>query len=173
VSLYAADGRIAFGVSVDASASTLCSTVGVNDGSWHHVAVTRNGVTGAMAIFIDGAPSGSTTGPAGDVSYRDARTTSFENDPFLVLGAEKHDAGPQYPSYRGLMDELRVSNAVRYTSSFARPLQLHVADALTVALYRFDEGSGTVLTDVTGANHGTVQVGGSPSGPVWSADRPF
>ena len=107
------------------------------------------------------------------MSYRDARTTTFENDPFLVLGAEKHDDGPVFPSYSGLMDELRVSTTVRYTSSFARPLQLLVADAPTVALYRFDEGSGTVLTDVTGGNHGTVQVGGNPSGPVWSTDRPF
>ena len=71
VSLFAADGRIAFGVSEDTNATTLCSTVGVNDGSWHHVAVTRNATTGAMAIYIDGIPSGSTTGPTGDVSYRD------------------------------------------------------------------------------------------------------
>ena len=91
-----------------------------------------------------------------------------------MLGAEKHDAGPQFPSYRGLMDELR-GRATRsgYASSFARPLQLLVADAPTVALYRFDEGAGTVLTDATGGNHGVVQVGGNPSGPVWSTDRPF
>jgi hypothetical protein len=37
----------------------------------------------------------------------------------------------------------------------------------------FDEGSGTVLIDATGGNNGVVQVGGNPSGPVWSADRPF
>ena len=90
-----------------------------------------------------------------------------------MLGAEKHDAGPEYPSYRGLMDELRVSTTVRYTTSFARPLQMLAADAFTVALYRFDEGSGTVLTDTTGNNPGTVQPGGTPSGPAWSTDRPF
>jgi hypothetical protein len=151
----------------------MCSTVAVNDGSWHHVAVTRSGATGTLTIYIDGVPSGSAAGPTGDVSYRDNRPTSAENDPFLVLGAEKHDAGPEYPSYHGLMDELRVSNTVRYTSSFARPLQLLSADAPTVALYRFDEGAGTVLIDATGGNDGVVQVGGNPSGPVWSTDRPF
>ena len=33
VSLFAADGRIAFGVSVGSNETTLCSTVGVNDGA--------------------------------------------------------------------------------------------------------------------------------------------
>ena len=30
--------------------------------------------------------------------------------PYLVLGAEKHDAGPSYPSFFGFLDELRIWN---------------------------------------------------------------
>lgn len=46
-----------------------------------------------------------------------------------------------------------------------------------MALYHFNEGSGTLLTDVSGASgktsHGTIQYGGNPLGPVWSYDSPF
>ena len=55
-------GRIAFGVSRGSSGTTLRSTVGVADGAWHHVAVTRSASSGAMAIYIDGQQRG-TTGP--------------------------------------------------------------------------------------------------------------
>ena len=45
-----------------------------------------------------------------------------ESDPFLVIGAEKHDAGSLYPSYRGWIDEVRLSTVRRYTGSgFTRP----------------------------------------------------
>ena len=165
-------GTIAFGVSRGSTGTTLCSTIGVADGAWHHVAVTRSTSSGAMAIFIDGQQRGTRTGPTGQIAYREGRSSSAANDPYLVLGAEKHDAGAQFPSYRGWMDELRVSNTVRYTANFVAPQALS-RDASTVALYHFDEGTGTVLGDITGANPGTLRVGGSPVGPLWSTDVPF
>ena len=165
-------GTIAFGVSRGSSGTTLCSTIGVADGAWHHVAVTRSTSSGVMAIFIDGQQRGTRTGPTGQIAYREGRSSSAANDPYLVLGAEKHDAGAQFPSYRGWMDELRVSNTARYTANFVAPQALS-RDASTVALYHFDEGTGTVLGDVTGANPGTLRLGGSPVGPLWSTDVPF
>ena len=67
-------GRIAFGVSRGSSGTTVCSTVGVADGEWHHVAVTRSSSSGLMAIYIDGQQRGSITGPTGDIATaRDAR----------------------------------------------------------------------------------------------------
>jgi hypothetical protein len=165
-------GTIAFGVSRGSNGVTLCSTVGVADGAWHHVAVTRSS-SGAMAIFIDGRRRGSTTGPTGDVSYRDGRSSSAPMDPYLVIGAEKHDAGSEFPSYAGWFDELRVSDTVRYTTDFVPPRSELTADGATVALYHADEGSGTVLGDSTGANPGALRVGGSPTGPLWTSDTPF
>jgi hypothetical protein len=73
-----------------------------------------------MQIFIDGVLDISqTTSVTGDISYRDGRSTTWPNDPFIVLGAEKHDYdNTQYPSYKVYLDELRISNIVRYTSSY-------------------------------------------------------
>jgi hypothetical protein len=172
VSLFGATGQIAFGVSRGNSGTTLCSSVGVADGAWHHVAVTRRGDNGVMAIFIDGVARGSTTGPSGDVSYRQGHVGA-ENDPVLVFGAEKHDAGAEFPSYHGRLDEIRISSAIRYAGPFAVPTTALAADGATVALYHFDEGAGTVAHDATGNDDGAVLFGGNPVGPVWSSTVPF
>jgi hypothetical protein len=45
--------------------TTLLSTSAVNDGQWHHVAATRNAVTGQMQLFVDGVMQAATIGPTG------------------------------------------------------------------------------------------------------------
>ncbi len=166
---------IAFGIAVGGNENTICSTVAVDDGAWHHVAATRNTSTGQLCLYIDGAQRGCGTGPTGDMSYRDGRPTGYPNsDPFLVIGAEKHDVDAvNYPAYRGWMDDLRISNSVRYTGNFTRPTGAFTTDVSTIALYHFDEGSGTTLQDATGSNPGNVKIGGPSNGPQWSTDKPF
>jgi hypothetical protein len=131
-------------------------------------------------FYIDGIRRAySASGATGSVAYENGRDNGgFENDPFIVLGAEKHDYGPQYPSYSGFMDEMRISNIVRYTgTSFTAPTAPFKPDSNTMGLYHFDEGTGTILRDTSGAtngpSNGTLNVGGNPSGPVWSTDTPF
>jgi hypothetical protein len=177
-----AGGRIAFGANNGDSGETLCGSVLVADGSWHHVAVTRRRSDGLLRIFVDGQLDGQVDGPDGDVSYRDGRSTWAEDDPFLVIGAEKHDAGPEYPSYSGWIDEVRLSGIVRYTSAFEPPSAPFTGDGNTVALYHLDGGpvgacTGTVL-DSSGASggpsYGTCNYGGAdPAGPVYTTDVPF
>lgn len=48
--------------------------------------------------------------------------------------------------FSGLIDEIRISNAIRYTEGFTVPAQ-HKSDDYTVALYHFDDGIGDKLTD--------------------------
>lgn len=171
---------LAFGVA-DASAGTgLCGSTPVDDGAWHHVAVTRSAATGEIRLFVDGAPDGSAAGPTGDLAYRDGRS-GFPADPFLVIGAEKHDAGAAYPSFSGWVDEVRVSSVIRYAAAFAPPAGPFVSDASTVALYHLDEGpvgpcTGAVL-DASGAAGGPSDGacshgGGGTSGPRYSTDVP-
>ncbi|MCU0493361.1 MAG: LamG domain-containing protein [Chloroflexaceae bacterium] len=174
VSLYG--GRIAFGVAVGGNGQTLCSSSNLADGNWHHVAVTRRS-TGEMQIFVDGTRQAQGTGPGGNISYRVNRPSDYPNsDPFLVIGAEKHD----YPGslhYNGWIDEVRLSRVVRYTGNFTRPGGPFSSDGDTVALYTLNEGNGTSLGDSSGASggpsNGVIRVGGNPSGPVWSTDTPF
>jgi len=170
-----ASGRICFGVAQGSSGRTIYGSTNVANGQWRHIAVTRNASSGQMQIFVDGQPDASGTGPTGDISYRNGRSTSYPNsDPYLVFGAEKHDIGSAYPSYSGLLDDIRISNVVRYTGAFTRPAAPHVVDGSTVALYRFDEGSGTTISDAAGGGGpGVLRFGGSPAGPVYVTDTPF
>ncbi len=166
-------GRVAFGVAAGGSGITICGVTDVTDGAWHHVAVTRQASNGRLRIYVDGVLDAEALGSLGNVSYRDQRSTSYPNsDPFLVIGAEKHDAGSEYPSYRGWIDEVRLSTILRYTGGgFTRPLSAFVTDGHTAALYHLDEGAGDVVGDGSGgASHGTRMVGGDPAGPEWSGD---
>jgi hypothetical protein len=172
--LSLASGRVAWGASLGGAGATVCGATDVLDGRWHHVAVTRSAATGALAIWVDGRLDASIpASPAtGDVSYRVGRSTSWPaSDPYLVLGAEKHDAGPAYPSFAGAIDDLRISTGVRYTSAFGVPSAPHPLDASTAALYRFDEPSGTTVVDAVGTADGELQVGAN--GPTRSVDTPF
>jgi Calx-beta domain-containing protein/concanavalin A-like lectin/glucanase superfamily protein len=175
------NGRVAFGTNVANWSTTLCGTRNVLDGTWHHVAVTRERDSGVLRIFVDGQPDGTANGAPGDISYPDngvpgnycGGSCAF-SDPYLVIGAEKHDAGNvRYPSFRGLVDELRLSTVSRYSGNFVVPTVPFVADTATAALYHLDESAGTAVRDAVGASPGFLRVGGNPVGPVWSSDSPF
>jgi hypothetical protein len=128
-------------------------------------------------VFVDGRLDVEGTGPAGDISYRDGRAVTRANDPYLVFGAEKHDYDPsQYPSFRGWLDEVRLSTIIRYTADFDRPAAPFQPDEATGALWHFDEGGGETLTDSApgGASTGQVKIGGPSNGPQWvTSDAPL
>jgi hypothetical protein len=172
---------IAFGLSVGASGTTLCSTQAVGDGQWHHVAAVRR-LDGFMQLFVDGLPAGSTQGATGNASYRDNRNTTNPVDSYLVFGAEKHDAGAAYPSFNGWIDEVRLSSTTRYTAAFIPSTTPFITDGATVGLYHFDEGPvGAcigVVRDASGAvggpSDGVCAYGGLLSaGPQYVTDTPF
>ena len=169
ISLY---GRqIAFGVHNGSSGNTICSAVSLAPDEWHHVAVTRR-TNGQMRLFINGVLDRDYNGPAGNISYRVGRSTAWPNEPYLVIGAEKHDYDPSnYPSFSGWVDEVRLSKGVRYTSGFMPPIAPFTPDADTLGLYHFDEGSGTTVWDSSGApggpSHGERRVGGPNNGPAY------
>lgn len=182
ISLYG--GRIAFGVNNGSSGQTLCGTANVADGQWHHIAAVRVLTGGLMQIYVDGVLDGAVSGPTGDVSYRNGRALTpnpdqpgafFASEPFIVVGAEKHDVNSDYyPSFSGWLDELRLSNTRRYNGDFTRPSGPFTPDSDTAALYHFDEGSGDVVSDSSGGeSHGTRNFGGAPAGPEWSTEVPF
>ncbi len=181
-------GRVVFGVTNGSlQSATFCGATGVLDGAWHHVAVQRRAADGLVQIWVDGALDAAGAGPPGDVSYPGDETPSGTNcggapclgsDPFLVIGAEKHDAGPSFPSFSGWIDEVRISGILRYTVPFAPPSAPFTPDAATLALYHFDEGEGDTIGDASsapgGPSPGVRRFGGAPlPGPEWSAETPF
>jgi hypothetical protein len=177
--LSIAGGKFVFGISGAGTGDrTICGTSNVLDGQWHHVAIQRRRSDGWMWLYVDGKLEVGTDGPNGDISHPDNGIPGnycggpcTNSDPYLVIGAEKHDAGAQYPSYSGWVDEVRLSNALRYSANFTRPSAPFVTDINTVALYHFNEGTGDLINDTSGAlggpSHGVRRFGGNPSGPVW------
>jgi hypothetical protein len=178
-----AGGVAVFAVNGQNDVRTICGTTNVLDDAWHHVVVQRRRSDGLMSIYVDGQLDVSADGPDGDVSYPDDGQPlnvcpgglCDYSDPFLVIGAEKHGYGGI--SYNGLVDEMRISKSLRYSSGFSVPTAPFSTDADTVGLYHFDETAGTTANDSSGApggpSHGILNVGGSPMGPVWTQDSPF
>ncbi|HSM15098.1 MAG TPA: LamG-like jellyroll fold domain-containing protein [Thermoanaerobaculia bacterium] len=177
------DRRIAFGVHNGTVGATICGATVVDDGQWHHVAVTRRRAAGGgrpageLRLFVDGVEDAAPLdGPDGDLSYRNGRVGSTW-DPFLVLGAEKHDTGPAFPSFSGWIDEVRLSTALRYAAGFAPATTPFLADGATAALWSFDAASGDAICDRSGAaggpSDGVRRFGGSPAGPLWSTESPL
>ena len=176
------DGRLAFGVSGDGTGDrTVCGTSDLRNEQWHHVAVQRRRSDGRLWIYVDGVLEAQADGPDGDVSYPDDGVPGnfcggpcLNSDPFLVIGAEKHDAGHLFPSFAGWIDEVRLSDVLRYGADFIPPAAPFVLDADTAALYHLDEGAGNTIGDQNGGqSNGERRFGGSPAGPEWSPDTPF
>lgn len=166
--------RLVVGVSVGTDDRLLTGNRVVTDGIWHHIAITRS-ASGQIRLFVDGQLDGTLSGASGRIDYRLNRTTAYPtSDPYLVLGAEKHDV-PGSRHYTGWIDDLRVSQSVRYTDTFTRPSTPHPLDPDTIALYRFDEGTGTLIGDSAPGGISSGELKPRPGGAAqhWSTDTPF
>ncbi len=166
--------KLVVGFSVGSDDRLLKGNTIITDGAWHHIAVTRAN-SGQVRLFVDGQIDATMTGPSGRIDYRLNRPTDYPNsDPYLVFGAEKHNVTGSL-HYNGLLDDIRISNVVRYTDPFSRPTAPHAIDANTIALYRFDEGSGTTIGDSTPGNQSPGELKPRPGGAAqhWSTDTPF
>ena len=167
--------RIAFGVTGAGGVyGGVCGSRSVADGFWHHVAVQRRAADGRMTIWVDGTLDAAATGPAGDVSYPDNAVPPFgcancTQDPWLFIGGKANQSAA---SFIGSIDELRVSDTIRYAATFARPARAFSSDARTVALYHFDDGAGSIARDTAGGQDASF--GDDATGrPAWAAGSPF
>ncbi|MGC3971575.1 MAG: DUF1080 domain-containing protein [Pirellulales bacterium] len=89
-------------------------------------------------LFIDGKLAASA----------DCEGTYHPSPQKFFIGGSPEGAGIDYP-FTGVVDEVRFSKIARYTVDYTPVARLE-ADADTLALYHFDEGSGDVLRDASG-----------------------
>jgi hypothetical protein len=93
-------GRVIAGVGSNVQPGDLSvySPTGYDDGSWHHVVMTRSGTTGLFELFLDGASVGSAT----------AHTRPLTASAILSFGRS------QVPDayFAGTMDEIAVYDTV-------------------------------------------------------------
>jgi hypothetical protein len=170
------DGRVTFGIeNSGGSQRTIMGTTDLRDDVWHHVAVTRVRSSGDMAIYVDGTrEANQSSGPSGDVHVASNSDTSTYNR-YICLGGEKHALDWPQGQFAGYIDEMRISNSLRYTgTSYTVPAANFSSDANTVGLFHFNEGTGTTVNDDSGNNNnGSFTTGGANNGPTWSALWPF
>lgn len=94
--------RLAFDFWTDGAWHTYQSTVDVLEiGEWQHVAVTYDGATQTVQLYYQGSPT-----PGGYLASPDALTANT-----LPLGIG-HEGSGTAGQFTGLMDEVRISNAV-------------------------------------------------------------
>ena len=133
----------------------IVPTGNLADGQWHHVAATYDGTT--RIIYVDGVVKGSDV-PGVAHAVPNANNVTIAKT-----------AGTEY--FRGSMDEVRIWSVARTAAqlSTTKGIGLPGGSAGLVAYYRFNEGSGTTVSDATGmaANLGTF-VGS----PTWTTDAP-
>ena len=177
------NGNLRFGTGPNVDTNTIqTSGVNVADNQWHHVAIVRIASSGQVRIYVDGTQRASGNLQAGDISYKGPYNGGYINgpcnqnkDPYLVLGAEKHDyfwcaennaTKAKNNAYNGLLDDLRSSNIARYNSKFTIPNSPHPIDINTVSRYRFDDD--TANDSASGPVNGVVK-----SGVSFDNDSPF
>ncbi len=73
-------------------------------------------------------------------------------DRFIIGALPAIDGQSVRRPFPGVIDEVRISKVIRYTTDFTPPTRFG-SDADTLALYHFDEGQGEVLTDSSGNSH--------------------
>lgn len=136
---YLADGRQAAGSWWFADNGSICF-----DGArcaprptlneWHHVAVTATATE--TRIFLDGNLIGTWSATSRVLGDR------------LVIGA-RHSLDEVF---RGAIDEVRISDSVRYAGPFT-PAARHEVDSSTLLLLHLDEASGATTLDASPHRH--------------------
>lgn len=119
---------------------------------WYHVAGTYDGTT--MRLFVNGAQV-ATKATTGNID-------TLANPLYIATVDRSGDY------FAGTIDEVRVSNVVRYTGAFTIAPTPFAPDAGTRGLWHFDERSGSTVADASGnGNTGTLM-----NNPAWTADTP-
>ena len=99
------------------NAGVSSSSVNVNDGNWHHVAVVRDASASILKLYVDYAELASTS---------DTTTGSFANDGLFRIGNFR-DTDTR--DMIGSMDVARISDVALVPSQFIQKLELPVLPA--------------------------------------------
>lgn len=127
-------------------------------GQYNHIAVTVDDLNNLATIYINGVVAG--TSPF-TFHLSDLGSTSSN-----WLGGKGQFIDPFFSGY---IEELRISNNLRYTANFTPSTVQFTTDANTVALYHFNEGSGQTTADATGNFNGILgaTVAAAADDPTW------
>ena len=122
--------------------SIITGSTVLTTGVWYHVALSHS-AAGALKLFLNGVQEAATTGIIANIN---------NTDPLSIGGI----SATATDSLNGYIDDLRVSNNYRYSTTFSTPTGQLGSDANTVLLLNMNGGNGTnVFVD---SNLGTQNV---------------
>ncbi|HEX5219301.1 MAG TPA: LamG-like jellyroll fold domain-containing protein [Verrucomicrobiae bacterium] len=139
--------------------------VGINDGAWHHLAVTWS-TSGNLQLFKDGVLAYSTN------NFQIG--ASMDTSGTLILGQDQDSFGGGFDPTQALLgeiDEVRIWSVVRTPAEITQNrVNLLVGNEPNLAAYyRFNEGIGTNTFDGTGfSHHGVLR-----NGVSWMPHIPY
>lgn len=133
---------------------TVSTGVAVNDGEWHHVAVTWRSSDGLLKLYVDFKKRYSGTLSSGD---------TLAGGGTFVFAEDQDSVGGGYSitqAYIGLLDEVSFWNVEKIDSDIL--LMMHIEAAGTesglVGYWNFNEAKGQQVLDHSGnGNHGAIQ----------------
>lgn len=155
-------GRVVFYIRGDGHQYQLIGNTDVRDGEYHHIALVRDDTR--LSIYIDGRLDASVNGVASG-NYQLRSSFNYPNDPYLVLGQEKH--GFNTPAFTGGLYDFCIASRALYTTPFT-PGPAAGCDALH---WRLDQASGAV--DLTGQGNDGALVRNNDGYPQLIQDAPF
>jgi len=134
--LFASDGSPEFLVFLDGAYVTASAGEALlSPGEWHHVAGVFDG--GELRLYVDGSLKARTTGSG---------TRKLNTLP-LMIGADVNGQGDPTSQHSGSIDEVRLSQSVRYQGESFEPERRHVVDEDTLLLLHADAALGPWLHD--------------------------
>lgn len=144
--IYSSTGFIGTG-------SGLEGNTNLNDGKWHHLAMTVSRSTNTCTLYVDGNVQATVT--------NSAISGNVDNSNDLLIGVER----TRSLYFNGSIDEVRVWNTARTQSQIQANMNSTVPTNSTglVAYYKFDEGSGSTAYDATSNGHNGTLI----NSPTW------
>ena len=122
------------------------STGTVLQNTWTHVAITLQ--AGILTFYINGVASGTA-----------AVASAYQDNQPMNIGRQQ--AGYLFNNFNGTMDELRLWNYARTPSQILANMNSVPANTYGLAAYyKFDETTGTTITDASGNNNTGTFVNG-------------
>lgn len=125
------------------SSFDLGGTIATALNKWNHVAVVRSGTS--LKLYVNGFLSNSRT----------ASGVCATNSSQSMIGGSWDGTNPRH-SFRGYIDDVRVTKAARYIAPFSLPIEEFPDSTNGAALPAFSDGyfSEGILTWLTGTNSG-------------------
>ncbi len=145
---FSENGHVTWIVHLDGRYAKVVADEPLEPDAWTHLAGTFDG--GSLALFVNGRR----------VAETPASGTRTRNELPLYLGADPDGSGQASRSFRGWIDEVRLSTTARYTGDF-EPARRFEPDAETVLLFHADGIIGPLLPD-----HSASRAHGRPTGDV-------